>query len=562
MKTNVGKEGVDVESIERDWNTLRRNRENRLAEACKFLNQGKFVKAEDTVALLEAVIQPYDKVAVEGDNQKQADFLSECLAAVDAARVHDLHIIQSTISLPEHVEIFEKGIAKKLDFSYSGAQSKRLATLLQARVVELGAIHTYLELYARYFVDLTPRVALLVAEKADRDGNLYTGFSTEDTPVIAEAVKFKQGIVIVQVNEITDELPRVDIPGDWVDFIVQAPRPFKIEPLFTKDPALLTDTKILKAMLAIKGIYMEYGIKTLNHGVGFDTAAIELLLPTYGEELGLKGKICTNFVLNPHPTLIPAIESGWVESVHCFGGEVGMDDYVNARSDVFFIGPDGSMRSNRVFAQAAGHYAADLFIGSTLQIDKYGNSSTAVRNRIVGFGGAPNLGCNAGGRRHVTDSWLKCGQEIPADNQLIGEAARGRKLVVQMLDTVSAKGLHGFVDQLDAVGMTKDLDLAIPPVMIYGDDVTHIISEIGIAYLHKCRSLEERMEAISSISGRNPEVNGQILAKMRRLGIVKTPEDLDIDRRRANKELLAAKSLQELVEWSGGIYKLPEKYNK
>lgn len=239
-----------------------------------------------------------------------------------------------------------------------------------------------------------------------------------------------------------------------------------------------------------------------------------------------------------------------------------MDEYVNARSDVFFIGPDGSMRSNRVFAQAAGHYAADLFIGSTLQIDKYGNSSTAVRNRIVGFGGAPNLGCNAGGRRHVTDSWLKCGQEIPADNQLIGEAARGRKLVVQMLDTVSAKGIHGFVDQLDAVGMTKDLDLAIPPVMIYGDDVTHIISEIGIAYLHKCRSLEERMEAIGSISGRNPEVNGQILLKLRRLGVVKTPEDLDIDRRRANKELLAAKSLQELVEWSGGLYKLPEKYSK
>lgn len=70
------------------------------------------------------------------------------------------------------------------------------------------------------------------------------------------------------------------------------------------------------------------------------------------------------------------------------------------------------------------------------------------------------------------------------------------------------------------------------------------------------------MEAISSISGRNPEVNGQILLKLRRLGVVKTPEDLDIDRRRANKELLAAKSLQELVEWSGGLYKLPEKYNK
>ena len=26
--------------------------------------------------------------------------------------------------------------------------------------------------------------------------------------------------------------------------------------------------------------------------------------------------------------------------------------------------------------------------------------------------------------------------------------------------------------------------------------------------------------------------------------------------------ILAAKTLRELVEWSGGLYKLPEKYNK
>ncbi len=33
--------------------------------------------------------------------------------------------------------------------------------------------------------------------------------------MIAEATAFRDGIVIVQVNEIVDELPRVDIPGDW-----------------------------------------------------------------------------------------------------------------------------------------------------------------------------------------------------------------------------------------------------------------------------------------------------------------------------------------------------------
>ena len=91
-----------------------------------------------------------------------------------------------------------------------------------------------------------------------------------------------------------------------------------------------------------------------NHGIGFNTAAIELLLPTYGEQLGLKGKICKHWTLNPHPTLIPAIESGWVESVHCFGGELGMEEYIRARPDIFFTGPDGSMRSKPRLLPAGG----------------------------------------------------------------------------------------------------------------------------------------------------------------------------------------------------------------
>ena len=55
-------------------------------------------------------------------------------------------------------------------------------------------------------------------------------------------------------------------------------------------PASITETQILAAMMAIKGIYAEYGIKRLNHGIGFNTAAIELLLPTYAEKLGAQGQ--------------------------------------------------------------------------------------------------------------------------------------------------------------------------------------------------------------------------------------------------------------------------------
>jgi len=368
------------------WRQERAARDARI-EAGRAHAAGKVVSADKVVDLLEAVLRPGDRVCLEGDNQKQADCLARALSQCDPGRVHDLHMVQSGIVLPEHLDIFEQGIAKRLDYSYSGPQGGRIARMLYGGQIELGAVHTYLELFARYFVDLTPNVALIAGVSADRAGNLYTGPNTEDTPTVVEATAFKNGVVVAQVNEIVERVPRVDIPGDRIDFVVAADRPFYVEPLFTRDPAAMTETQILMAMMAIKGIYAEYGIRRLNHGIGFGTAAIELLLPTYAERLGLKGRIATHWAVNPHPTLIPAIESGWVQQIHCFGSEVGMDRYIRERPDVFFTGADGSLRSNRAFCQTAGLYACDLFIGSTLQIDLMGHSSTVTQSRVAGFGG-------------------------------------------------------------------------------------------------------------------------------------------------------------------------------
>src|SRR5262249_44472714 len=408
--------------------------------------------------------------------------------------IHDLHLLISSVSRPEHLTLFERGIARKLDFAYAGPQSVRLAQLLEDGKVAIGAIHTYIELYARMFVDLMPDVALVCAEKANRQGNLYTGPNTEDTPTIVEATAFHDGVVVVQVNELVDELPRVDIPASWVDVVVVSDRPYQIEPLFTRDPRQITDVQILMAMLVIRGIYERHGVTTLNHGIGFDTAAVELLLPTYGERLGLRGKICRHWVLNPHPTLIPAIASGGGESVGCFGSEVGMADYTRARPDVFFTGHDGSLRSNRVLAQLAGQYGIDLFIGSTLQLDAEGNSSTVTRGRLAGFGGAPNMGSDARGRRHASQSWLDMITQ-PSEN------ARGRKLVVQVLETFEKGGQPTIVETLDAVAVGKKARMPLAPIMIYGDDVTHVVTEEGVAYLYKTAGLEERKAAIAAIAG-------------------------------------------------------------
>lgn len=294
----------------RQWDSRRQKKRQRIEDLGI---KGKVLPSDNLPELLEKLITSGDRVALEGNNQKQADFLARMLAEVNPDKLHDLHMIMPTVSLPEHLDLFEKCIARKIDFSYSGAQSLRMSQLMEDGQIEIGAIHTYLELYARLFIDLIPDVALIAAYKAGRNGNLYTGPSTEDTPAIVEPTAFKNGIVIAQVNELVDDptdLPRVDIPGSWVDFVVVADRPFFIEPLFTRDPHLIKPVHILMAMMAIKGIYAKHQMQSLNHGIGFNTAAIELLLPTYGEKLGLKGKICRNWALNPHPTLIPAIESG------------------------------------------------------------------------------------------------------------------------------------------------------------------------------------------------------------------------------------------------------------
>ncbi|MCW8471266.1 malonate decarboxylase subunit alpha [Fluoribacter gormanii] len=543
------------------WDQNKKEYLKRLSKIKPFLKNNTFVEASDIVAVLSLLIHSGDRVCIEGDNQKQANFLAAALAQLNPAKVNHLHMIQSAIALSEHLDIFEKGIANRIDFAYSGPQSIRLADMVKNKKIEIGNIHTYNELFGRLVADLTPNVCLLMADKADKQGNLFTGANTEETPALIEATNFKNGIVIVQVNEVVEQLPRVDIPGDWVDVIVQGPETSYIEPLFTRDPAQIDEVKILMAMMVIKGIYAPYQVNRLNHGVGFNTCAIELLLPTYAASLGLKGKICQHWVVNPLPTLIPAIEAGFVKTIYPFGGEVGMNRYAAARPDIFFTGKEGCLRSNRMFGQLAGHYACDVFIGATLQMDLEGNSSTAVEGRIAGFGGAPNMGCDAPGRRHSSYAWLKAGQE--RSDALATKMPRGRKLVIQMVETFQSPTKPTFVEKLDAWALQKSMNADLPAVMIYGDDVSHVVTEEGIANLLMCRNLEEREQAIRGIAG-YAEIgimrDRKKVEELRQRGVIKRPEDLGIKTSDATRDLLAAKSIRDLVDCSQGLYEPPVKF--
>ena len=135
--------------------------------------------------------------------------------------------------------------------------------------------------------------------------------------------------------------------------------------------------------------------------------------------------------------------------------------------------------------------------------------------------------------------------------------------MVQLQETFREKMKPGFVEKLDAWKLQEQAGLDTPPVMIYGDDLTHIVTEEGIAYLCRCTCMEERTAAIRAVAGYTPvgmKADPQETRELRRRGIVQTPEDLEIDVSRANRSLLAAKNIRDLVRWSGGLYEPPARF--
>lgn len=113
-----------IERAKKGWDKKGEDTQKRLAEAKNFVKSGtKIVDPADAVALLEAVVKPGDRVAIEGDNQKQANFLAKAFAKVNPSKVNNIHMIQSVLALPEHLDVFDKGIASKVDFCYSDRKS-------------------------------------------------------------------------------------------------------------------------------------------------------------------------------------------------------------------------------------------------------------------------------------------------------------------------------------------------------------------------------------------------------------------------------------------------------
>ena len=119
------------------------------------------------------------------------------------AKVNGLHMLISSVSRPRAPRPVRAEHRRQARPRLRGtAERPHRADASRTAQVKIGAIHTYVELYARMFIDLRARrrAAVRIGRRPRRQSVHRP--NTEDTPTIAEAAAFRDGVVLVQADEI------------------------------------------------------------------------------------------------------------------------------------------------------------------------------------------------------------------------------------------------------------------------------------------------------------------------------------------------------------------------
>ncbi|MGE5672813.1 MAG: malonate decarboxylase subunit alpha [Mycobacterium leprae] len=486
-------------------------RVERLQGAGAYRGDGKVVAPEQARLLLEALLRPGDTVALEGSPDKQARFLAATLAEIGRGSVRDLHLVVPVIALSEQIHLLKGGAVSRLSYASAGGLSAQVNEACQAGNVQVATPLSTPQLLAHQLLDRPIQVALVAADEADERGNLCTGGTPGDTRSIARNVHLHGGLVVAQVNRVVGRVSRVEVPGEWVDFVIPVPAAQPHGPVATLDPVQITPAQVLLALLLLRGVYAEYRVATICHDNSLVAAAVELMLPTVGRDLGLRGQVCSHWVGVPRPSLIPAVESGFVARVLPLSTEPGMERYMAARRRVFPVGPHGQPAFDCWEAATLGVQATDLFLRTPMVVDVLGNY-TLNRSDIIR-----------------------------------GESRVGA-LVVLVCETFRTARNATFVESFTAGD-------ALP-----GERVTHIVTEVGVSDLRRCETAAERQMAIRTVAGYTDpglRTDPDAVIRLQRRGVVRKADDLGINRLDATLDLLAARQLRDLAEWSGGLYDPP-----
>ena len=300
------------------------------------------------------------------------------------------------------------------------------------------------------------------------------------------------------------------------------------------------------AMMAIRGIYERHEVVSLNHGIGFNTAAIELLLPTYGEALGLKGKICPALGAQPAPDADPG-DRDRLGRERALLRRRGRHGGLHRRAARRVLHRPRRLAALQPGLVPAGRPVRGRHVHRLHAADR---RATPTRRQ------SPPAGSPASAAR-PTWGTTRAAAGTPrrpgsaSTPKPTAPISRGRKLVVQMAETFQAGGVPTFVETLDAVAVGRAAGMPIAPVMIYGDDVTHVVTEEGIAYLYLAATSRSAARPSRRLPGSRPL--GRCATTPAAPGLRRARSDCVSrgSRRRpadANRSLLAARSIEDLVD--------------
>ena len=171
-------------------------------------------------------------------------------------------MIQPVLALPDHLAVFERGIASQLDFSFAGPQSRRLADLV-AEKRSGSARFTPISSFTRGCWRILCRGAACARRPGRPPGQPLYRPEHRGHADPGRSDGFSDGVVIAQVNEITERSSARRHPWRLGQFRgVRDRRPTRWNRCSPATRRRSMTSQVLMALMAIKGIYAPYEIRT------------------------------------------------------------------------------------------------------------------------------------------------------------------------------------------------------------------------------------------------------------------------------------------------------------
>ena len=546
---------------ESTWTRRRADKRERLSAVAGYVD-GKLIEQGRLRDTLEGLLRPGDRVALEGDNQKQADFLSRTLAQCDPGKVNGLHMLISSVSpagtsRPVRAEDRRKARPRLRRTAERPHRADGRGRQVQHRR------HPHLRRAVRADVHRPDAPTSRCCARQGRPRrqpvhrSQHRGHADDRR---GRRVSRRRGPRAGQRDRRQRQAARESTsPATGSTSWSQADRPFSLEPLFTRDPRQIGPVEILKAMIAIRGVYERHQVTSLNHGDRIRHGRNRIASAHLRRTTGPEGQDRQALGAEPAPDADPGDRIGLGRIDPQLRRRVG-DGAVHRgparrvlhRTRTDRCGPIGCCVSWPASTRSTCSSAPPC-------------RSTAMRTRrpsptagCPGFGGAPNMGHDPHGRRHSSPAWLSLAHgEAP-------RAARPETGGADRPDLPEAAASPRSSNRSTPSRSARTPACRSPPVMIYGDDVSHVVTEEGVAYLYK-----------APVAGRPPGgVGGDRRChadRARRRGararsncaatgwspFLRTSVSTT---RLADRSLLAARSIEDLVAWSGGLYDPPAQF--